>query len=264
LRPGADLNRSESDLAGAEIQAIQARQSVAITRASLAQFTGCDPATVQLAKGRLLDAASSDLQPLAASTHPLLMEQRAATEEAAAKLKEYERAYFPKFLLQGAGYARGTGAIADGTTLNGANGLGPNIFNWGLGFSVLFPVLDLPGIRAKRLEQQAEQRAETAKEQQISQELTANVRKAQAALEGARLVAQKTPLQLSAAQKTLEQLTARYKSGLGTLIEVADAQRLVAQAEIDDSLARLQVWRALLAVAVAQGDLDPFLKLAAQ
>jgi hypothetical protein len=40
---------------------------------------------------------------------------------------------------------------------------------------------------------------------------------------------------------------------------VADAERLLTQAEIDDALARLSVWRALLSVAAAQGDLQPFL-----
>jgi hypothetical protein len=49
---------------------------------------------------------------------------------------------------------------------------------------------------------------------------------------------------------------------LGTLIEVADAQRLVTQAEIDDSIARLNVWRRMLGLAAAEGDLEPFLKQA--
>ena len=64
---------------------------------------------------------------------------------------------------------------------------------------------------------------------------------------------------LTAAKDTLEQATARYKAGLGTLIEIAEAQRLVTQTEIDDSLAKLNVWRSLLGLAAAQGDLEPFL-----
>ena len=51
-----------------------------------------------------------------------------------------------------------------------------------------------------------------------------------------------------------------WKAGLATVVEVAEAQRLLTQAEIDDSLAKLAVWRALLGVAAAQGDLEPFLK----
>jgi outer membrane protein len=54
------------------------------------------------------------------------------------------------------------------------------------------------------------------------------------------------------------QATARYQSGLGTIDQVAEAQRLLTQAEIDDALARLGVWRGLLGVAIAAGDIQPF------
>jgi outer membrane protein TolC len=47
-------------------------------------------------------------------------------------------------------------------------------------------------------------------------------------------------------------------------VDVADAQRLLAQAEIDDALARLSVWRALLAWQAALGDIRPFLDQASQ
>jgi outer membrane protein TolC len=77
-------------------------------------------------------------------------------------------------------------------------------------------------------------------------------------------VAENTPIQLDAARAAEQQATARYNSGLGNIIEVAEAQRLLTQAEIDDSLARLGVWRALLGIAAAQGDLQPFLQLAAK
>jgi hypothetical protein len=42
---------------------------------------------------------------------------------------------------------------------------------------------------------------------------------------------------------------------------VAEAQRLLVQAETEDALARLGVWRALLAAAAVTGDLEPFLRL---
>jgi outer membrane protein TolC len=65
---------------------------------------------------------------------------------------------------------------------------------------------------------------------------------------------------VASAKTGLEQIRARYQSGLGTALEVADAQRRLTQAEIDDSLARLSIWRARLAVYVAAGDLTPFLR----
>jgi outer membrane protein len=73
-----------------------------------------------------------------------------------------------------------------------------------------------------------------------------------------------TPLQLSAARETELQARTRYKAGLATVLEVAEAQQLLVQASIDDALARLGVWRSLLALAGARGDLKPFLALIEQ
>ena len=41
--------------------------------------------------------------------------------------------------------------------------------------------------------------------------------------------------------------------------EVAEAQRLLADAEAENAVASLAVWRAMLAEAVLRGDLQPFL-----
>jgi outer membrane protein len=73
-------------------------------------------------------------------------------------------------------------------------------------------------------------------------------------------VAENTPIQLAAARLGESQALARYQSGLANIIEVAEAQNLLAQAEFQDRLARVDVWRALLAQAVAEGDLVPFVR----
>jgi outer membrane protein TolC len=83
-------------------------------------------------------------------------------------------------------------------------------------------------------------------------------------LGGARNVAANTPIQVTAARAATEQATARYQSGLGNIDEVAEAQRLLTQSEIDDALARLGVWRGLLGVATAAGDIQPFVVEASQ
>jgi len=80
-------------------------------------------------------------------------------------------------------------------------------------------------------------------------------------LDGARRIAQNTPLELTSAQQSEKQQRARYQSGLATVIEVAAAEAVLAKAEGDDALARLNVWRELAGVAEAQGDLTPFLQL---
>ena len=67
-------------------------------------------------------------------------------------------------------------------------------------------------------------------------------------------------VRVRAAQETMTRAKTRYEFGLADITEMADAQRLLAQAEIDDSVAKIAVWRAMLAAAKLQGDLKPFLQ----
>ncbi|MGJ5813767.1 TolC family protein [Paludibaculum fermentans] len=260
LRPGADQSRAEAEEAAARTQFIQAQQALEVARANLAQFTGGEPATTPLPAGNLLRLPPEAEAPaLSIVANPAVAEQRAAVEQAQAQLRALERSYFPRFYVQGSAYARGTGAEVDGSRLGGANGLAPNVQNYALGFSVTFPVLDLPAIRAREAAQSAVIRSQAAKSEQLALELRAQWNRAVAAINGARRIAANTPVQLTSARAAVQQATARYQSGLGNITEVAEAQRLLTQTEIDDSLARLGVWRGLLAIAAVGGDLQPFL-----
>jgi len=80
-------------------------------------------------------------------------------------------------------------------------------------------------------------------------------------VQAARAVAANTPVQLAAARQSEAQAGARYQAGLASIVEVADAQSLLAQAEVQDQLARIDVWRALLAQSAAHGTLSPFVSL---
>ena len=94
--------------------------------------------------------------------------------------------------------------------------------------------------------------------------ITSQQQTAAALLQTTRAIAANTPIELAAAQQSEMQARARYDAGLASIIEVADAQSLLAQAEVEDQLARVDVWRALLAEAVAQGDLTPLLSVVRQ
>ena len=259
LRPGADQSRAEAELAAARTQLIQARQAVAVARASLAQFTGGEPSAIAISVGGLLGAAPAAPAPLQPESNPFVAEQAAAIEQTRVRLRVLERSYFPKFQLQGSAYARGTGAELNGGRLGLANGLAPNTQNYAAGLTVTFPATDLPAIRAKEAVEAAHIRAETARKEQLVNDLRAQWNRATATVDGARQVALNTPLQVTAAKAALDQATARYQAGLGAIGEVAEAQRLLAQSEIDDALARLAIWRGLLGVAIAAGDLEPFI-----
>lgn len=265
LRPGADASRAEAELAAARTLEIQAEQALYVARANLAQFTGNEPVTGAVAAGPLLTLpAARETGAAAVTANPLVLEQHAAVEQAQAQLRVLARTYFPKFALQAAVSARGTGALLDGGRLGGVNGLGPDTQNYAVGFTVTIPLMDLGAIRAKEAAQSAAVRAQQARAEQIALELRTQWRRAAAELDGARRVAANTPVQQKAAQAAVRQALARYESGLGNISEVAEAQRLLTQTEINDALARLGVWRGLLAIAAVGGDLEPFLAEAAR
>jgi outer membrane protein TolC len=236
-------------------------QALALARASLAQLTGASVESVDAGK-LLSEAPAPAIAGAAPASHPALREQTAAIDTVRARQKVLDHSLFPKFNVESSTYSRGSGANPDFTTQGGANGLAPNFYNWGLGFSVNFTLTDLATIKPRREVELAHERTEQARLEQIQTDLTARLAKARALIEGARQVAAVTPLALDAARATETQATARYRAGLGTLVEVAEAQRIRTQAEIDSALARLGIWRGLLEAAIASGSLDEFLQQA--
>jgi outer membrane protein TolC len=130
--------------------------------------------------------------------------------------------------------------------------------------SVTFSALDYIGLRARREIESHREQAEEARYRRVLLELKTQQDRALAQLEGARQVAAQIPVQLAAARDAERQAGARYKAGLGTLVEVAEAQRLLTQIEIDEALSKLAVWRAWLGVAATAGDLAPLLEKAGQ
>jgi outer membrane protein TolC len=259
LRSGADSSRAQAELAGSRTQLIQSRQAVEVARATLSQFVGLQPDHIVISAPALLRPPPAQTPAQADfNANPITLEQNATVEQARMQLRALERSYFPKFSLQAAVSARGTGAETDGARLGGLNGLAPTVQDFALGFSVTFPIMDLAALRAREATQTATVRAQTARSEQIVVELRTRWNIALAQLHGARDVSDNTPVQVSAGRDALQQASARYQAGLGTIDSVAEAQRLLTQAEIDDSLSHLAVWRALLGLATAAGDLQPF------
>ncbi len=262
LRPGADASRADAELAHARILLIQAEQAEAIGRAALAEFLGLNANDVQINAGSLLGNppnANPPATPLTA--HPFATAEQERVDQIIARAHILDRSYFPRFYFQSTIYGRGTGANTDGTVQGGANGLGLDRSNWASGFTVTFPAFDIFSIRAQKQIESANERTERALYKQTVDDLISQLQQGQATLEGARRVAENTPIELQAARDAEMQARARYEAGLATIVEIAEAQGLLVQAETDDALAHLAVWNDLALVNAAQGDLQPFMQL---
>jgi outer membrane protein TolC len=261
LRPGADASRGDAEFARARVGLARAQQQEAVSRAALADILGTADAQVAVRDSTLLGTPPiASTQVSSVASHPFAEAQQARVEESRSQVHVLDRAYYPKLYFQSSVYGRGSGLDAAGNFFGGTNGLSPDRSNWAVGVTVTFPLFDIFTIRARKAVELANERAEAARYDQALQDLTGQLRKAQASLDGARHVAENTPVELEAARTTENQERARYQAGLATLVDVSDAQSLLVEAEIDDALARLAVWQNLASVAASQGDLAPFLQ----
>jgi outer membrane protein len=266
LRPGADASRADAERAAAQTRLIRAQQTRTVAQAMLVRLLGVTAGRVTIAGDGLLEHLPGvDVTGGAAVSHPLAQVQQAVVDQARAFEQVLARTDLPHVYLQSSVFARGSGANAAGPFEGGAAGLGPDRANWAAGVQVVFPnVFDFSSLRARKAAATATTRAETARLEEAVLTVTSQQQTAAALLQAARAVAANTPIQLAAARSSETQARARYDAGLTSVVDVADAQSLLAQAEIQDELARVDVWRALLAAAVAQGDVTPFLNLVRQ
>jgi outer membrane protein len=263
LRPGADASRADAELAAARTRAIQARQAVVLARTTLTQMLGIAGAAVDVDAGRLIAARPADAPAhVAAADHPLVQSGQAAVDLARAREEVLDRTDRPRLHLLSSVFARGSGANPDGTRPGGADGLGFDRANWAAGVQVVFPNLfDFSSLHARRAAAEAATRGERARYDEAVLTVTGQQRAADAAVEAARAIAGNTPIQLAAARQSEGQARARYEAGLATMVEVGEAQGLLAAAEYQDALARIDIWRALLGQAIADGSLAPYVDL---
>jgi outer membrane protein len=258
LRPGADQSRAEAELAIAGNQLSQAIEIAEVARASLADAVGAAGSSFELATGSLTTIPQFTIEPADLKAHPAARAGQSAVDVVRARERALDREYFPHITLQSAFSARGTGADVPGVPSYG-NGLWLQVPNWAVGASVTFPAFDLFSINARKRVEVQNALAERAQYERTIQALTTQEVKARARLKAATAIANNTPIERQAATAGESQARARYQNGLASVTEVAEAQRLLAQAEADDAVARLGVWRALLATAHAHGDLAPFI-----
>lgn len=264
LRPGADASQADAQLAQARTQLIQARTQERARLEALANLLQVPSDQLDVDDQAILtDAPAQSLPSASIELHPSVEQQTALRDQAAEQLHLLNRSWVPSFSLYGSVSGLGAGLTASSAPAfrGGSSGLAPQTYNWLAAVQVTFPALQIFTLHSQQKAQQAQVFAAEAQRARTIGDLSAQVKEAQALLEGARAVAQNTPVELAAARLSEQQQQARYQSGLATVIEVSAAEAALAQAEGDDAVARLNVWRGLAGEAEAEGDLSPFLQL---
>lgn len=265
LRPGADESRALADVAESETRLIRAKEQARLTLIQLAHTLGMAGQEVSINTGPFLTTSpATSLFPINYNNHPAVKAELATIDSLMLQKKATARSYLPKLNVMTGVMSRGS-AWQDSTHyLGGLHGTYPNMMNYAVAATLNWTPTDVFEAHAREKVQQANIEAEKAKYDELIDQFKTADAQAKALIESATAVAQHTPVQIAAAQMANKLVTQRYKAGLATLADVAEAQKLLTQAEVDDSLAKLGVWSAYLGGAESKGSLVPFMNLVRQ
>lgn len=263
LRAGVDAALADYELSQARIALIQAERSAELSRVDLAESMGIAGAIVQVVSDPLINSPGRAFRvpKLIPTNHPLLQVRSAAIQTESARVKVQDKAYAPHIFFQSAIWGRGSGNRH--TQRPVADGILPQSANYAVGFTVQFPAMDYFEIKFRKAHATAEELAEKSNFDLAVQILEQKDARARVLLAQARRIADETPTLVRSARENQVKTLERYGVGLSDMVAVAQAERMLAGAEVENAIAQVEVWRAILASAYVQGDLKPFLNLVA-
>lgn len=265
LKPGADASLAEAQLANATNQVLRARLNREISLANLANAIGAGGREVNIDPFGFVAEHQPPMQlfvtPPLFENVPLLRASRAAVDSTKAQRKVLDKEYFPVFHFLGGFQTRSSGLSLDGKRRQSQGGAGifPVIPNYQVALIINWNFLDYFRIKAEKKVQDYRIIAQEQDYNQILQNLQTEDVTSRAKIRTAIQLAANMPVQVKAASTAVDQAQARYKAGLGSVAQVAEATQVLAQSRMQEAIARVGIWRALLSVSSVRGDLKPFI-----
>lgn len=263
LRPGVDAARADYDVSQARIGVIKATRATRLARVDLAEKLGIASVDVDVVSDPLVRSPQANVLAGAVQldAHPLAIMRTASVQTWAAKVHLLDRTWYPHFWLDTAIWGMGSGARNESPPV--ASGVVPQVANYMAGLSLSFPVMDIFAIKARKRAALNTELAEKANLDLAIQIFEQKDARARVLLAENRRIADETPRLVQAARENEIKVLERYEQGLTNMVAVAEAERILAEAEVEDALAQVEVWRSVLALGYVQGDLKPFLALVA-
>ncbi len=267
LQSGADASLADAQLANAKNDLIRARLNDELSRAALAYAVGKGGEIVGIDPGGIINVTEpTEPEPGAPvfKNHPIALQGMALISTRLATKKILDKQYYPKFRWLGGVNLRGTTFKTNRGDVPApdVSGIFPVIPNYTVGLMIDFPFLDIIRIKAeKKVVLERITAAQHAYDLAV-QGLKKDNAQAQSMLRAAISLAANMPIQVEAADAAAKQAQARYEAGLATVAQVAEANQILADSKVKEAVANVGVWKALLAVANVQGNLQPFLKAA--
>jgi len=258
LRSPIELTRAEADLTRFDTGRIRARGGLSAAQAVLAAAVGAPDLRLDAADQAPTAAdvpALRDALQLASDHDPTLREALARLRQQELETKALGALSRPDLQLSATISARAGGAPpSNGGAVPYGSGYLPEVPNWDGVLVLSWPLYD-PTISAR---QRASRVSEDVRRSQIAlvrQQIVASVERAYVSVVVSREALPALQRELEAARANYAQADARFKAGMGTSVELADAEALRADAEIRVALGTFDLAkaRAMFGRAVAEG-----------
>ncbi len=267
LRPGVDAADWDFEVSRSKIVLIKAEKETRLALVDLAERMGVARSDVDVVSEPLirspLEDRSQTFGPFDLNSHPFALLKTAEIGRWKAKIEVLDKAYRPHLWLNSGVWGKGSGENSVNPLRAVAGGALPQAFNYMIGASFSFPVMEIFPLRAQKKIAYNNELAAMADFDLAIQILELKDSRARILLAEARRVAKETPIMVEAAKVREVKALKRYSAGLTNMVSVAEAEKGLAQAEVEDALAQLEVWRSILALSYVQGDLKSFLRLVA-
>lgn len=258
LKPGIDTAQFQSVIIQTEIEYLQTEKTYLQKLEELTRLTG-----IAASAGNIL-LTDSILKPslitddsIALINHPYYQSIEAQKNTTAASLREIQRAWVPQLDIWGNVYARGSGVNAQGV-VNKGDGWGLSRTNAGIGLQLSFPVLQFSRINIRKKQYNLLLQSDEARLAQARLDISKQIENALLQYKQDAKIAAKTPVQFKIATEVYEGLKLSYEAGLIDYIRLYQSQYELTKAALNNATAQLQLWRSLLSIAVAKGNLAIF------
>ena len=260
LRPGLDTVQFQSLLAQARMERLNTQKLYTAQVLELCRLTGLPnrpedltltDTTLVLQPPALPDTSGAYTQ------NPGYQYYQAQVALSAANLKEVQRGWRPHLDLWANAYSRGSGIDPSGA-VNKADGWQLSRTNMGAGVQLSIPILQFSRVNIQKRQYRNLLQADQDQLAQVDINLKRQVETAESNYQQNVLIAQEAPVQSRAARLSYQGLELSYKSGLVDFTRLTQGQYQLLNAEMTEVDANLQVWRALLDIGVAKGNLNLF------
>ena len=246
LRSPIERTRAEADLTRFDLGRIRARGGLSVARGVLAAAVGVPEAELDVATAPPTQAempALTQAMQRAGSRDPRLLEVLAQLKAQEERTRAISAEARPDLSLTATLSGRAGGAPPSGNgSATDFGGWAPYVPNWNVGIVFGWPIFE-PNARARANASRA--REETRREEiaVVKEQQLASVRLAYGAVEVARAILPGLERAIEAARANYAQADARFRSGLGTSVELADAEALRTEADIQLALGNFELAR---------------------